>query len=75
MLTFKILANIMFRIIFKNLKLNLDTFDEYVDDLIASDTNLLKGELDLLIMQHLFNSVELECFKDNLEQDNDSLAA
>ena len=75
MLTFNILANIMSKIIFKTLKFNLDTFDEYVDDLISSDTNLLKGELDLLIMQHLFNSVDLECFKENHVQDNDSLVA
>ena len=26
----------------------LDTFDDFVDDLISSDVNLLKGELDFL---------------------------
>ena len=37
-----------------------DTFDDFVDDLISSDVNLLKGELDFLLMQHLFNSVDLQ---------------
>ena len=36
-----------------------DTFDDYVDDLHSSDVNLLKGELDFLVMQHLFNSIDL----------------
>ena len=42
----------------------LDTFDYFVDDLISSDINLLKGELDLLIMQHVFESNDLESLKD-----------
>ena len=36
-----------------------DTFDDFIDDLLASDENLLKGELDILLMQHLFNSIDL----------------
>ena len=49
----------------------LGTFDDFVDDLISSDINLLKGELDLLIMQHVFESIDLECLKD-YELDRDS---
>ena len=37
-----------------------DTFDDFVDDLLSYDVNLLKGELDFLLMQHLFNSIDLK---------------
>ena len=37
-----------------------DTFDDFVDDLLSSDVNLLKRELDFLLMQHLFNSIDLK---------------
>ena len=53
----------------------LDTFDEFVDDLISSDVNLLKGELDFLIFQHLFNSFDLDVMKNKEYQDENSLAA
>ena len=43
----------------------LETFDVFVDDIISSEDNLLKGELDYLIMQHIFESLELDNFKDN----------
>ena len=43
---------------------NLETFNYFVDDLLSSDVNLLKYELDILLMQDLFNSRELEEFKD-----------
>ena len=36
-----------------------DTFDDFVDDLLSSDVDMLKGELDFLLMQHLFNSLDL----------------
>ena len=42
-----------------------DTFDDFVDDLLASDVNLLKGELDFLLMQHLFNSIDLNLINKN----------
>ena len=42
----------------------LQSFDIFVDDIISSDHNLLKGELDLLIMQYIFESLELNNFKD-----------
>ena len=38
----------------------LDTFDDFVDDLLSSDVNLLTGELDFLLMQQLFNSIDLK---------------
>ena len=38
----------------------LDTFDDFVDDLLSSDLDLLKGELDFLLMQHLFDSIDLK---------------
>ena len=52
-----------------------DTFDDFVDDLLSSDVNLLKGELDYLLMQHLFNSIDLNCINKTEIEDNDSLAA
>ena len=52
-----------------------DTFDDFVDDLLSSDVNLLKGELDFLLMQDLLNSIDLKCI-DNIEiEDNGSFAA
>ncbi len=52
-----------------------DTFDDFVDDLLSSDVNLLKGELDFLLMQHLFNSIDLKLINNTELEDNDSLAA
>ena len=52
-----------------------DTFDDFVDDLLASDFNLLKGELDFLLMQHLFNSIDLNRINKTEIEDNESLAA
>ena len=52
-----------------------DTFDDFVDDLLSADINLLKGELDFLLMQHLFNSVDLQRINKTEIKDNGSLAA
>ena len=52
-----------------------DTFDDFVDDLLSSDVNLLKGELDFLLMQHLFNSMTLNLINKNETKDDQSLAA
>ena len=52
-----------------------DTFDDFVDDLLSSDVNLLKGELDYLLMQHLFNSIDLKSINKTEIKDNESLAA
>ena len=53
----------------------LDTFDDFIDDLISSDVNLLKGELDFLLMQHLFDSIDLKSINKTEIEDNESLAA
>tara|TARA_Y100001978_G_scaffold141981_1_gene127094 strand:- start:595 stop:786 length:192 start_codon:yes stop_codon:yes gene_type:complete len=55
----------------------LESFDLFVDDIISSEENLLKGELDFLLMQYIFNSLELDNLKDcdesiNLEDYSDS---
>ena len=52
-----------------------DTFDDFVDDLLSSDVNLLKGELDFLVMQHVFNSIDLKSINKIEIEDNDSLVA
>ena len=52
-----------------------DTFDDFVDDLLSSDVNLLKGELDFLLIQHLFNSIDLKLINKNETKENRSLAA
>ena len=43
----------------------LEAFDMFVDDIISSEENLLKCELDYLIMQYIFESLELENFNIN----------
>ena len=48
----------------------LDTFDIFIDDLITSDIDLLKSELDLLIIQHIFKSIDLDDLK-NVEYINE----
>ena len=53
----------------------LDTFDDFVDDLLSSDVNLLKGELDFLLMQDLFNSIDLKLINKTDFEDKESLAA
>ena len=53
----------------------LDTFDDFVADLLSSDVDLLKGELDFLVMQHLFNSIDLKRINKTEIKDNESLAA
>ena len=52
----------------------LDSFDNFVDDIISSDVNLLKGELDILLMQYIFNSLELENIT-NIDTDSKDLLA
>ena len=52
----------------------LDSFDTFVDDIISSDENLLKGELDILLMQYVFSSLELENLK-NIDLDSKDLLA
>ena len=52
-----------------------DTFDYFVDDLLSSNANLLKGELDFLLMQDLFNSTDLKFINKTEIEDDESLAA
>jgi len=52
-----------------------DTFDDFVDDLLSSDFDLLKGELDFLLIQHLFNSIDLNLLNKSEIEDEDTLAA
>ena len=52
----------------------LDSFDNFVDDIISSDEDLLKGELDILLMQYIFNSLELENIT-NIDLDSKDLLA
>ena len=52
-----------------------DTFDDFVDDLLSSDVYLLKGELDFLLMQNLFNSIDLKVINKNEFEDSESIAA
>ena len=46
------------------MKNDLETFNYFVDDLLSSDADLLKNELDFLLMQYIFNSIDLEILKD-----------
>ena len=57
------------------MKSELDAIDTFVDDLISTDTNLLKGELDILIMQHMFNTINLGRINKSSTINNDSIAA
>ena len=42
---------------------DLETFNYFVDDLLSSEVYLLNNELDLLLMQYLFNSIDLNSLK------------
>ena len=42
----------------------LEAFDIFVDDIITSEESLLKSELDFLLMQTIFDSLELDNFKE-----------
>ena len=52
-----------------------ETFDYFVDDLLSSDVDLVKGELDFLVMQHLFNSIDLKSINKTEIKDSESIAA
>ena len=47
---------------------DLETFNYFIDDLLSSEVNLLNNELDLLLMQYLFNSIDLDSLK-NMDSD------
>jgi len=74
-LTFAVNAMIIAKINFLIVNPLSDTFDDFVDDLLSSDVNLLNGELDFLVMQDLFNSIDLKCINKTENEENKSLAA
>ena len=74
-MTFIVNAMIMAKNKFLIVNLPSDTFDDFVDDLLSSDVNLLKGELDFLLMQHLFNSIDLKVLNKTEIENGESLAA
>ena len=54
---------------------DLETFNYFVDDILSSETNLLKYELDLLVMQYIFKSIDLEAINDLDIQEDFVIAA
>ena len=74
-LTFVVIAMIISKKNFLIVNPLTDTFDDFVDDLLSSEVNLLKGELDFLLMQELFNSTDLKCINKTEIEVNESLAA
>ncbi len=74
-MTFIVNAMIIAKINFYIVNPISETFDDFVDDLLSSDVNLLKGELDFMVMQHLFNSIDLKLINKNETKDDESLAA
>ena len=53
---------------------DLEIFNYFVDDLISSEVNLLNYELDFLLMQYLFNSIDLEPLKNMDREEEISVA-
>ena len=53
----------------------LETFNYFIDDLLSSEADLLKYELDLLLMQYLFNSIDLKTLNDIDIQEDFIIAA
>ena len=45
------------------MKSDLEIFNYFVDDILSSDSELLKHELDFLLMQYLFQSIDLEVLR------------
>ena len=54
---------------------DLETFNYFVDDLLSSEVNLLNNELDLLLMQYLFNSIDLDSLKNMDSEEEISVAS
>ena len=53
---------------------DLEIFNYFVDDLVSSEINLLNNELDLLLMQYLFNSIYLDSLKNMDSEEELSVA-
>ena len=49
---------------------DLEAFNYFIDDLLSSKVNLLNNELDLVLMQYLFNSIDLDSLK-NIESEEE----
>ena len=54
---------------------DLEVFNNFVDDILCSDAELLKGELDFLLMQYLFQSIDLEALNSIEPQERITLAS
>ena len=53
---------------------DLEIFNHFVDDLLSSDADLLKYELDFLLMQYIFQSIDLEKLE-NIDSQEDFIEA
>ena len=53
---------------------DLETFNYFIDDLISSEVNLLNFELDFVLMQYLFNSIDLDSLKNMDSEEEISVA-
>ncbi len=53
---------------------DLEIFNYFVEDILSSDADLLKYELDFLLMQYLFQSNDLENLK-LIDKDKETFAA
>ena len=56
------------------MNIDLENFNYFVDDLLSSEVNLLNNELDLLLMQYLFNSIDLDLLKNMDSKEEISVA-
>ena len=56
------------------MKSDLEIFNYFVEDLLSSDVDLLKYELDFLLMQYIFKSIDLERFN-NIDINENIVAA
>ena len=53
------------------MKSDLEIFNYFVDDILSSDAELLKHELDFLLMQYLFQSIDLKVLRQiDCQEDN-----
>ena len=52
----------------------LEIFGLFLDDLISLGVNLLNVELDLFLMQYLFNSIDLDSLKNMDSEEEISVA-
>jgi len=53
---------------------DLEIFNYFIDDLLSSEVDLLNNELDFLLMQYLFNSIDLDSLKNMDSEEGISVA-